>query len=47
MKYREKFNEKLKLLEQKIKDSVFFKVGGLSALDNMDKIMVSRTLLII
>lgn len=47
MKYREKFNEKLKLLEQKMEDSVFFKAGELSALDKKDKIMVSRSLLII
>lgn len=53
MKYREKFseklkfNEKLKLLEQKMEGAVFFRAGELSLIEGMDNIMVSRLLLII
>lgn len=44
---REKFNERLHLLEQKVEDAVFFKAGGLSLTEVMDDIMVSRSLLVI
>lgn len=45
MKNREKFNEKLKLLEQKLEDAVFIKAGGLPLTKVMEDIMVSRSLL--
>lgn len=47
MKARENFNEKLKSLEQKLREAVLFKAGGLSLTRVMDAIMVSRSLLII
>ncbi|XP_036117736.1 angiopoietin-related protein 3-like [Molossus molossus] len=39
IKQREKFSERLNLLEQKMEDAVFFKAGGLSLTDVMDDIM--------
>lgn len=47
MKDREKFNERLTLLEQKHEDAVFLKAGGLSRTEVMDDIMVSKSLLVI
>lgn len=47
MMYREKCDEMLKLLEQKMEDALLFKAGGLSVTKVMDDIMVSRSLLII
>ncbi|XP_006765357.1 PREDICTED: angiopoietin-related protein 3-like [Myotis davidii] len=39
IKDREKFNERLNLLEQKMEDAVFFKAGGLSLTEVMDDIV--------
>lgn len=47
MQYREKFSERLELLERKMEDAVLPKADGLSLTQVMDDIMVSRSLLII
>lgn len=47
IQYREKFSERLELLERKMEDAVLFKANGLSLTQVMDDIMVSRPLVII
>lgn len=42
MKPRENFNEKLKSLEQKLREAVLFKAGGLSLTRVMGAVMVSN-----